>query len=86
MALRFRQAKQSSVAPVAGALLLLFLGAAAAAAAVVFAVVLAAVFSALTSMGWVATGEDAAMVRDRWGGGGGKQRCTVGHVREVVCI
>jgi hypothetical protein len=77
LVLRFRHAKQSSVAPVAGALLLLFLGAvvapAAAAAAALLLLVLSAVvlavFSTLTSMGWVATGEDAAMVKGSGSGG-----------------
>jgi hypothetical protein len=60
------------VAPVAGALLLLFLGAAvaaAAAAALSLLAVVLAVFSTLTSMGWVATGEDAAMVKGSWSSG-----------------
>jgi putative effector of murein hydrolase LrgA (UPF0299 family) len=77
LVLRFRHAKQSSVAPVAGALLLLFLGTAVAAVAaaaalllLVLSVVVLAVFSTLTSMGWVATGEDAAMVKGSWSGGG----------------
>lgn len=50
---RFLQEKQSSVAPVAGALLLLFLGAAA-------ALLLSSTF--LTSMGWVVVDEATAMV------------------------
>ena len=52
---RFLQEKQSSVAPVAGALLLLFLGAAA-------ALLLSSTF--LTSMGWVVVGEATAMLDD----------------------
>jgi hypothetical protein len=50
---RFLQEKQSSVAPVAGALLLLFLGAAA-------ALLLSSTF--FTSMGWVVVGEATAML------------------------
>lgn len=50
---RFLQEKQSSVAPVAGALLLLFLGAAA-------ALLVSSMF--LTSMGWVVVGEATAML------------------------
>jgi hypothetical protein len=63
---RFLQEKQSSVAPVAGALLLLFLGAAA-------ALLLSSTF--LTSMGWVVVGEATAMLGDMSSGGSGRYKC-----------